>query len=82
MDFLSASLIAKEQGLFLTTDLWFEEAERAAKAQPGKTVFMLCFHWTGTTWISGTFELPPSYKTRNSWRVYNREFIVVSACSH
>lgn len=76
MDFKTASTIAREQNMFLTTDTWFNGAVSAAKKLPGKPVFMIAFKYVKGVWKMGDKELPQEYHNRYNWRVYARESLV------
>ena len=73
MDFKTASLIAREQNMFITTDKWYHIAEQDARKVPGMVVHMDVYHYVDGKWRFGSMELSEEYKQTNTWRVCAKE---------
>ena len=76
MDFKTASTIAQEQDLFLTTENWYQTAEQDARRVPGMAVHVNAYKYINGEWKSGSNELPQAYKKKNNWRVCAKETLV------
>lgn len=73
MDFKTASVIAKEQNLFITTEYFYNIAAADAKKIPGMVVHLAAYRFVNGTWRMGNKELPESAKSSYTWRVCARE---------
>lgn len=72
MDFKTASVIAKEQGMFLTTEHSYRIAVADAKKIPGMIVHLDAYRFVNGAWKMGNKEMPESAKSTYTWRVCAR----------
>lgn len=69
MDFKTASTIAQEQNLFITTERWYSTAVQDARRVPGMIVHLDAYRCVGGKWYMGSKELSVDYQKNNDWRV-------------
>ena len=75
MDFKTASTIAMEQDLYITTDRWYNIAEQDAKKVPGMLVHMDAYKYVNGKWCMGEKELPCELINSYSWRVCAKDSV-------